>query len=219
MSRFLKYQKKKILAFFFLLLCFILLLLGKVAVSVILGTLFVFVCLLAIVEKKAHKKLNEQVQIFSPNSSVRNVDRLIIGDLLTSDCEEMENAVSICAPGRTLFASFQILRHTHSILRSDGLGEVVIVVKKDSITRKTYSVFDIPFFYYTTIQMQNLYQLQRKGKHLMLHAPIKTTRFVFHLTNTKYYEVGVLDQTIDDFCAERGYRVKYLCNSPNLKKS
>lgn len=219
MSRFLKYQKKKILALFFLLLCFILLLLGKVAVSVILGTLFVFVCLLAIVEKKAHKKLNEQVQIFSPNSNVRNVDRLIIGDLLPSDCEEMENSVSFCAPRRTLFASFQILRHTHSILRSDGLGEVVIVVKKNSIMRKTYSVFDIPFFHYTTIQMQDLYQLQRKGKKLMLHAPIKTIRFVLGLTNTKYYEVGALDQTIDDFCAERGYRVKYLCNSPNLKKS
>lgn len=169
----------------------------------------VIIVAVPLIEKRVIRKLKDSASVFTPQSEIRNVNRLVIGDQLKMDQLAGDETIYICAPQRTLTSSFMILKHTHSILRDDGMGEVCIVVRRKNLRKAEYSVFDTAYFYYTTIKMYKLQALQEKARHPFLNQPIRSLQFLLNLRCTKAIETDVLDEEIKEFCEERGYKLRF----------
>lgn len=213
MSRFLRYQKKKITAALFLLAAVVLQVLHMTVFALLFLLMAVSIAAVFLIEKRVVRKLKNSASVFTPQSDIRNVNRLVIGDQLKMDQMVDNETIFICAPQRTLSSSFMILKHIHSILRDDGMGEVCIAVRRKNIRKAEYSVFDTAYFYYTTIKMYKLQALQEKARHPFINHPIRSLQFLLNLRCTKAVETDVLDEAIKEFCEERGYKLRFFTDN------
>lgn len=156
------------------------------------------------------RRMYRQREPFEPRSRVRNVDYLVIGDICAP--EEVvpagETFVQIAASNRSLLASYEILRHTSSILKERG-GHVVLAVRRKSAAQNTYSLFDVGFLHPVTIERLGL-----KGKtwqrHLpALFAPLRSLRLALWIQHGSWKEAECPLQEIQSFCKERRIDLSY----------
>ena len=198
---------------------------GITAMTLLVGCLFLFPQLLPFVimvvvllgilfmlNRLALKNLNCQKDPFKIGGNVRNVDYLIIGDMINPATVVPANKtyVQIKAPSRSLLASFEILRHTSSILDEDN-GNVVICTAKKNRGKGTYSIFDTPFFYYLTIKKKGLETLNKLARFPVLIKPFSTIQLVLDL-NKKWKEAACPNNEIVVFCSKRNFNLSYYEN-------
>lgn len=155
------------------------------------------------------KKIYIQKEPLSVYSEIRNVDYLIIGEYCKTSLlpiTKEDSYIEILSPARSYEASYQILRHTHSILKEGGT--VIISVGKK---KKGYTVFDIPFFHEITIKELKLNRLKKMSHIPFLFSPLRSIKLIIgqeehnmHL-NTK----GVPSE-LRAFCEERNYNLIFL---------
>ena len=155
---------------------------------------------------RAFRINRKQAAPFDAKSDVRNVDMLIIGDMINPDAAQAKRYVQICAPGRGLRACYEILRHTHSILDDEsGKSCVVIAVKSESRKRDSFSVFDVAFFHTITIKKYALDWLCRMERYPILIEPMGSLRVMLGIKSRNYHEISCPMPELEAFCNERGY--------------
>lgn len=151
------------------------------------------------------RKTREQSQPFSHKSTIRNVDYLVIGDLC-NPCElvpEGSNYVAVCSPGRSLASSYEILRHTYSILNEDTPNVIIIVRRKH--LQDGYTAFDLSIFSMSPISVKRLgvEALCKKEKLLLLYYPTRTIQLLLGCKRQYTIALQEIPQEIQDYCQER----------------
>lgn len=208
MSRILKYKKKFIIYLLGLAICIILLqALFRIIWITIIGCILYFVA--TALNELVCRKINRQREPFEINSSVRNVDYLIIGDYCDTKkyVPDGMTYIELFAPERSYKAAFQLLRHTHSILKEEG-GTVVVTTGKRG---KNYTVFDIVFFHEITIKRYNLELLKKMSRFPIIAEPLNSLKFLMGMgTQNNYMFSEDVPPELRDFCDERGYRLIFL---------
>ncbi len=164
---------------------------------------YLLIILIVMLSYAVRNKMRAMSAPFGTFSSTRNVDYLVIGDFCKVKDYVPQGAsyVQIAAPGRGLNSSFQILKHTHSILKEEG-GSVIIAVGKG---KKDFSVFDIPFLHPITIKKYHLERLRKMSKLTFIFSPIDSIRFLLGGGYSAYTPVQNVDAELAAFCEERGY--------------
>ena len=163
----------------------------------------------ALINKQAVAKLKNQYAVFSPQSSTRNVDCLLVGDMVLADrfTESGTSVVQLAAPGRGFFSDYELIRHAHSILK-DGGSIIVAYYAKNA--DKGLSIFDYPIFHQITFEKYHCTDKKKRMQFPLLFAPVRTLRFLYGPSakdgTLKYREFPA----IDSFCEERGYNVTYI---------
>lgn len=159
-------------------------------------------------------RLQRQISCMGPRSRVRDVDYLVIGD----QCRVMDlvphgrKYVQITAPGRSLRAAFEILRHTWSILK-DGGHAVLAVCETNGSRNMTksgeFSVFDVPFLHAITVKALGLERLRHRSMMPVVFAPLRSFRFLLgmHLSGWRRQECPLRE--VKEFCNERGIILEY----------
>ena len=198
------------------LLCLVIALSGFIGCEVLFPRLapiiviaMILLILLFIVNRSAIKKILLQKKPFEIGGNIRNVDYLIIGDMIdpASVVPANKSFVQIKAPNRSLKASFEILKHTSSILDEDN-GNVIIAVKNVE-SENPFSVFDIPFFYYLTIKKFGIEKMLRFSRFPLLVKPFLTIELMFNICKKNWNEARCPDEKILLFCLERNINLKY----------
>lgn len=158
------------------------------------------------------KKIFQNRVYFEAKSNLRNIDCLIIGSMCNEKnlINSPKKVLKILSPSKSLEASYELLRHLYSIVRADGLGEVIIVWNNDN--HKTgFSIFDIPFLHLVTINRLQLKHLVWQSKFPLVFAPVSTFRYLICRTASSYCDVvlSIPELTkILDFCIERNLQVR-----------
>lgn len=170
--------------------------------------IFLFVVAL-MVDNRAKKLLDEQTSYVYGKKQVRNADCLIIGDMVdcANICRADDVAVCIMSPGKSLEASFWILKRMFSILDEEH-GKVVIAVKDKNINKRGVSLFEYSFLSPVYRNILNVHYLERQRRHPFFFAPLKSTRLVCGFRH-KSEKSDCLDARIADFCQERGIVVEF----------
>lgn len=176
-------------------------------------TILVLLGLLPVLNRIVLRKLACQKDPFKIGGQVRNVDYLIIGDMITPETiiPADKKFVQIKAPDRNLLASFEILKHTSSILDEDN-GNVVVAVASKNKTGDNYSVFDMPFLYNLTIKKLGLVRLNKLARFPALIKPLSSIKLAFNLDKKKWKETECPNKDIVNFCTERGFNLRYYEN-------
>ena len=205
MSRILRYRKKLLIYLLGMIICTVLLqiLIKNVFVTVIGCGVFLG---LTFLNELVCRKINLQREPFGINSTIRNVDYLIIGDY----CEvkkyvpKGKSHIEFFAPGRSYPSAFQVLRHTHSILKEEG-GTVIMTIGKG---KKAYTVFDIALFHEITIKKYGLQLLKIMSRFPLFAEPLDSIRFLAGrgIQSTYIFWEDVPSE-LRIFCDERNYKL------------
>lgn len=153
-------------------------------------------------------KMNRSVAIFTAGSKVRNIDYLVIGDMVdVADLKEQgKTIVELCAPERTLTASYEILRHTYSIMAENG--KLIIACKDKNINKPGYSMYDIWYFHNVTIKRLHLESYKKKLLMPIVFEPICTVRLF--LNKRKTFQISECNmKALNSFCDERHIELEY----------
>ena len=206
MSGILRLLKNKVIAVTFILAIFFVLLafLKMYVACSIFFLLLILHCLLYFLSKTVRRKLIESADVFTAFGNKRNVDYLIIGDMY--EAQEKGIIVQLSAPGRGIDSCYEILRHTHSILKPGG--EVIIAVKKSSMNN-LITAFDTPFFHSITIKKLHLEKIKGKEHRIAYFYPLKSLMYLLNVRCKTFNESKEIDSKIFDFCRERGYKLRY----------
>lgn len=212
MSWFLKNKKKSLFYVAVITVIILLTIIFKIEWYII-TSICIFVCFLFLLNECVFNKINKYHIPFLPNSEIRNVDYLVIGEFIDVSKYVPEGCshVRISAPSRSYNSSWQILRHTHSILKENG-GTVIISAGK---SKRDFTIFDVPFLHRITIKKFHLEYLAKLSKFPIFISPIDSLFFL--LNNNKSsgkYDVIYPPEELSDFCRERNYSLIYLVSDP-----
>ncbi len=154
-----------------------------------------------------HHKYRKLVSVFGAQSNIRNIDYLVISDMCNVEdfIPAQSTYIQIAVPGRGENSAFEILKHTHSILKENGT--VVIAVNKRN---KRFSIFDVPFLHRITIKKYRLERLCMMYKNPLFFAPIASLKILFGGGRSAYNIERNIDNKVGSFCHERGYELIYL---------
>ena len=166
----------------------------------------------AIINVAVLKKMYEQKMPFEPTSKIRNIDYLVIGDMCRTEhiVPAGKTCLQIMAPSRSLYASYEFMRHTFSILQNSGGGILVLAVRDKYAEKQNFSLFDIPFLHPVTIRRLGLARLARQTRLPLLFAPVRSLRFLLNLRRRTYIHGPCPDRAISEFCKERNIELIYL---------
>ena len=208
MSRILKHKKRLIIYAlgFTVIIIFMLVFTKNILFSVIGFVLFLFGIVL---NELVRRKIGRQREPFGIYSSIRNVDYLVIGDYcdVKKYIPEGMTHLELFAPGRSYEAAFQLLRHTHSILKEDE-GTVVMAIGEG---KKSYTVFDIVFFHEITIKKYGLERVRKMAHFPLIAEPINSLKFLIEWGTKRAYTVSKdIPSELRTFCDERRYRLIFL---------
>lgn len=204
-------RKRSLKLFVFSVLCIIF------AIAINLGYYTVAICIALLVilltfNSMIKKKQSKQKVAFGIYSDIRNIDCLVIGDIvnLANIVPANRSFIKITAAGRSMGASYEILKHTSSILKENG-GEVYLVVDRN-IRNKKFSVFDIQWLHPIIIQKYNLFRLAKKARFPLFFAPAKSLRCLLNIAKSSqmlrnYIFDNELIMEINDFCQARGIKL------------
>ncbi len=163
------------------------------------------ILILSLLNLYVSKKIYYQAQPFSSRCTVRNVQYLLIGDLCQPDnfIPTGSTYIQIAAPGRSLKACYEILRHTFSIL-DEGNAHVIFVIRKKYFSKK-YTLFDYPLFLLSPISVKRLGLTKDiwKLNIPIFAAPIKSLEYLINLKGHYKYPLLSLPSEITAFCKER----------------
>lgn len=208
MSRILKHKKKLFVYLSSFMICMILMqVLTKSMLVIAIGCgAFLTIVLL---NELICRKIDRQREPFGINSTIRNMDYLFIGDYcdIKKYVPKGMSHIEFFAPERSYQAAFQVLRHTHSILKEEG-GTVVITIGKG---KKSYTVFDIALFHEITIEKYSLQILKKMSRFPLIVEPLNSLKFLAGRgTHNVYISSEDVPLELKSFCAERGYRLIFL---------
>ena len=112
--------------------------------------------------------------------------------------------VALTAPGRSLTSSYEILRHTFSILKEPG-ASVVIAVRPANL-EGAYTSFDMPVFRRspTSVKRLGLEGLARQERWPLLFHPLKSLRLLFGPRPQAGEVLAQPPAEMLAFCEERG---------------
>lgn len=181
MSRILR--NKRVWGVGFGCLLLLLSLLVKNLLLMILGCLLI---ILIIADFYAYKKIMRQMEPFQTRSKIRNVDYLVIGDMVDAVrfVPKGKSYVSICAPERSLFSCIEILQHTSSILNESG-GNVLFFYRNSSMDPTSITLFDFPFLSEVAMKKLGLSTIRKRMQYPLLYSPIKTSMFLANRGGTR----------------------------------
>lgn len=207
MSGFLNNKKKKFICLLIVCAGIYLALIGFGA-YLLLG-LYTAVLLLLACDIYAYEKNRKNARELNATGTIRNVDYLIIGDMCSIKDIVPSGATyfAICCPGRSMFASYEIMRHTFSIAKEEGY--VVIACRRDRIDSREITVFDMPYLNQLSIKRMNLAKLKKKEKLVLFLKPVQTIKLLLSCFHGQYrYEKNpfVLPE-IDEFCKIRNLKL------------
>lgn len=171
--------------------------------------LFILGCCFAI-NFVLYAKLKKNVNQMNANGTVRNVDYLIIGENFDSSrlVDASSSKFQILSPGRSLYVSKEILRHTFSILKEGG---TVIILDKGNKNQK-FTCFDTLWLHDITIKRLGLKVERKLNKFPLFLSPIKSICILFNIRNMQSgtpVEMKCPDESIAEFCFKRGLNFKY----------
>lgn len=154
------------------------------------------------------RKLNKSVHIFAAGSKIRNVDYLVIGDMVdTSDLySNGKTVVELCVPNRNLMASYELLRHTYSILKENGT--VIIACQDRNISKQKYTFYDIAYFHPVTLKRLGLVSNSYKKILSLLFKPGLVIQLWLN-RRMKYEKKICENEAIIKFCESRGLELEY----------
>lgn len=165
-----------------------------------------------VINTAAWKKGRKGIEYFSPSCKTRNIDCLVIGDMCRPDeiVSEGKSYLCISAPGRSLKSSFEILRHTFSILREDA-GETIITVRKENI-EKGFHLFDMAFLGMSPISVKRLHLEGLKKKEILplLFAPAASIQILLGCNRRFSSEMDFVPAEMERFCKERNICLRIL---------
>lgn len=169
---------------------------------------YVFAIVLYYLNRKAVISLQVQKEPFKNGGSVRNIKYLMIGDMIDPSSVVPPNCsyVQIKAPGRGKKASFEILKHTFSILDEDD-GIVIITAKKNAVD--SFTVFDYPFFHELTF---NRYHIECPHLFLrfpLLKYPLATIQLALNHYQNGWKETVCSDSELNKFCRQRNIKLRF----------
>ena len=116
--------------------------------------------------------------------------------------------VALTSPGRSLTSSYEILRHTFSILKENSPFAVIVVQKKN--LQSGYTAFDIPIFNLspTSIKRLGLEDMKKRSGWLFFYYPVKSLQLLFDRKSRYPEEMRDIPQEIEMFCEERGINLR-----------
>lgn len=176
----------------------------------IVAPIVFLVALCAIANAAVVRKSRKQSEPFSHKSLIRNVDYLVIGDLCNPSALVPQGCsyVAVTSPGRSLTSSYEILRHTYSILKEDSPNVIITVQRKH--LQGGYSAFDLPIFRMSPISIKRLgvEALCQKERLPLLYSPVKSRQLL--LNRKRQYSAILQDvpQEIRDYCKERAINLQ-----------
>ena len=162
------------------------------------------------------ERVRGQLDVLRPQSSVRNVDCLIVGEpcevsrVLPRGCTTY---ITIGHPRITLAACHQILRRAHGVVRDDG--EVVFVLRdRAALVDETLHPIDTLYLHELTIRMLGLQRRRGMAKALVLCQPQVSLMILLgmRLRDVCAY-VGDEAHASEEFCAERGLTLRLWVSS------
>ncbi len=202
LKAFIKYHIVAVATFLLGILCIYF---GSYISGVVLLFGFIYIYFALFTYRQVLKKYKKQSEVFSPSSLVRNVDYLVIGDMYS--VEEKGSYVQISSPDRGIEAIFEILKHTHSILKEGGC--VILALREKNIEKSGFSIFDIPFFHHITVErLKKENRTLRGGVKSVLAHPLMYLGYVLDVKK-RYFEQEIENEPIEKFCSERGYELIY----------
>lgn len=168
------------------------------------------ILLLAVLNEAVSQKMRRQKAPFDTRSRVRNVDHLVIGDLFPAPAHIPAETtyVQISAPDRSLAASYEILRHTSSILREQG-GTVILATQDKNVDKYRFSLFDVPFFTGFTLDRLHLKRFAWEVCLPIIFEPFRSIRFLLDKGRSDWTTAECPMKEICTFCAERGFLLIY----------
>lgn len=206
MSRILK-RKKKIVALFLALVAIMLIGFGLHMNAIIVLAACLAVVVFFFINEYILRKIRKELEPFGVYSEIRNVDYLILGNpLQVADYVPVGSSyVEVCAPNRSYDSTWQLLRHTHSILK-DG-GTVLMAVDRN---RKGFSVFDIPFLHPITIKKYHIERLKKMSHFPIIFALSASIRLAFGRGYSSYNVSQNIPDKLKEFCDARNYKLIFL---------
>lgn len=178
------------------------------ALAICIAFLIGFMACNALVKKKQ----NRQRTVFGIHSNIRNVDCLIIGDIVdpASFILNGKRFIQISACDRNLRASYEILKHTSSILKEKD-GEVYLVTRRDNRSNK-FSVFDMQWLHPITLRKYDLHYLVKQARFPLFFAPVHSVQTLLNISKPgKILEEGLPDDKlyaeIAEFCKTRDFKL------------
>ena len=173
--------------------------------GVVLLTVFIFIYC----NSKVINIIKCQYKDFSSTSKVRNIDCMVIGDMINPFflVKEGVSFIQIYAPGRGFLSDYEIIRHTHSILKDGG---VIYIPYKMKYTNNGLSIFDYPILHPITIEKYKIGQKNKQSKYPIIYHLISSIKILFQIQAKRGFLRENIDERIDKFCSERGYKVIYV---------
>lgn len=208
MFRFLKLYKE---TFLVALLCIIAVILYMLGIQIIIPTIILLMALGFLIDERARLMLDEQTSYVYGGKKVRNVDYLIIGDMvdLSDVYGKGKKVVSIMAPNRSLECSFWVLKRMFSLL-DEKSGKVIIAVKENNIKKRGITLFEYSFLSPIYRNILEVHYLEKHRKYPFFYSPIKSFKMVCGIgVKRKSDKVDCLDNNIENFCLERGLNVEF----------
>ena len=179
------------------------------ALFLLLSLLGVVSIVMLVINRRVVKMIRTQYADFFSADGKRNIDCLVIGDMLDakSFLAADLNYIQIAAPKRGFLSDYEIIRHAHSILKDNGI--IYIPFRKKYIDNKL-SVFDYPILHPITLEKYHCKRELRKISYPLLFN-FRNAILLLIGKSRKHGNVrSGLDSRIDDFCRIRGYEVKYI---------
>lgn len=153
-------------------------------------------------------KIYAQRKPFDTFSGIRNVDTLYIGEISRGGAHD-NNILYIYTPNATENSAYEVLRHTFSILDENGSTVVLCVNASAQRNKKSFSVFDIPFFNDVTIHRLGLENIKSEIWFPLLYDLAGCFRYIFKIGKKAKEEQCVNDEILD-FCEQRNIKLIYL---------
>lgn len=207
MCRLLKRQKDAIVSILMFLVGIIIV---CVKVQFLWLTLLLFCgCCIILLNIQIRKKLDAQADFSYRGRPIRNVDYLIIGDLIRLDfLNSMDyRIVQILSPDRTLEGAFWVLKRTFSLVNEES-GKVIIAIKKNNIEKKHVSIFEYPFLSNIHKNILGITNLERKRRYPLFYSPIISLKLIIGHCHTSY-PYNCPSEEILTFCQERGLCLEF----------
>lgn len=204
MFRFLKSHKQASLV---VLLCLGAVILYIFRVHICIPIIILLLALGLFIDERTKRILDEQTSYAYGKKQVRNIDYLIIGDMADIGDICCKKIACIMAPNRSLECSFWVLKRMFSLLNEKS-GKVIITVKEGNIKKQGVTLFEYSFLSPVYRNILNVHFLEKQRKHPFFYSPIRSFLLVCGIKH-KTVKTGCIDNSIEEFCRERGINVEF----------
>lgn len=182
----------------------------------IILSFFMMVAVLLVANNIVRKKINDPISKLSSLREIKSYNTIVIGDYCEKEvylpyCGK-GNVLEFICPKRSIDASYQILRHTFSVLEENG---TCIIVNGNNSERNRYSVFDLPFFHFITLKELKLETLKSKSRWPLLFYPVCSIMILAGMRSRKFRLNKNLQNIseIKEFCEKRNLSLIYLSSN------